>query len=226
MCKRNFELVRYLLPLNSNLGQPAKYHLVSSVFLGLGFFLMSLVWDPHHVFAGADWYVRLIVTAPDGRIDRGNVLGRDPESVDERDDHDLVEPPPPGGFSDTYLSIVFPHPEWGDDTVFNSDYRASVQDETQGDSWIFEVRTFTPDVQTTISWEEGDVNLLAILPRSRLLDTESGDVLVADTSVTTSYTVESTESVHAYTWQYLGQPPKPRSMAMPWIQMLLSGSHE
>jgi hypothetical protein len=76
-------------------------------------------------------------------------------------------------------------------------------------------------VQTSISWQEGDINSLAILPRAQLLDADTGAVLVADTSVTTSYTVESTDSVHAYIWQYLGQLPESRARVMSAVQMLL-----
>ncbi|MCI5115497.1 MAG: hypothetical protein D3912_11885 [Candidatus Electrothrix sp. AX1] len=69
---------------------------------------------------------------------------------------------------DRYLNIVFPHPEWGGSyDGYSSDFRAAVADETQGDSWIFEVRTRTPDIRTAISWKEGLGNPFATLPYSR-----------------------------------------------------------
>ena len=97
-----------------------------------------------------DWYVRLIVTAPDDplpvRVDDGNLLGRWYDSVDGLDGHDLGEmPPDPGEIGDRYLSIVFPHLDWGGEYEnYATDFRGSVKDETQGDSWKFEVRTRTP----------------------------------------------------------------------------------
>ncbi|MCI5180213.1 MAG: hypothetical protein D3911_12995, partial [Candidatus Electrothrix sp. AW3_4] len=88
------------------------------------------------------------------------------------DSHDLVEmPPPDGSMGDRYLSILFPHPEWlGDYENYSSDFRAAVEDETQGDSWIFEVRTRTPGIRTVISWKEGLGNPFATLPYSRIRD--------------------------------------------------------
>lgn len=182
---------------------------------------------PGLVYAN-EWYVRLIVTDTDDLLeDKGNILGRDAESVDGYDGaggHDLFENPPPAGWEANYLSIVFPHPEWvASNTDFTSDYRAVVSDETKGDSWQFEVRAGANTIgeQTVISWEEGDINAIGILPRSQLKDAD-GTVLVKDTSVILSYTVEVTESAHSYIWEYLGQfPASPRPKTMPWLYLLL-----
>ncbi len=126
------------------------------------------------VFTGTasanDWYVRLIVTAPDDpepvRVDDGNVFGRWFGSVDGMDGADLGEMPPPAGSTgDRYLSIVFPHPEWGGEyDNYASDFRGPVTDETRGDSWKFEVQTRTPGIRTVISWQEWENNPFAILP--------------------------------------------------------------
>ena len=175
-----------------------------------------------------DWYVRLIVTAPDDplpvRVDDANLLGRWHDSVDGLDGHDLAEmPPSSGSMGDRYLSIVFPHPEWGGDYEnYATDFRGPVTDETQGDSWKFEVRTRTPGIRTVISWEEWADNPFAILPRAQIRDFATGAVLVEDTGLVSSYEVQSTEDLHAYIFEYLGQPPEPPvARAMPWINLLL-----
>jgi hypothetical protein len=179
----------------------------------------------------ADWYVRLTVTAPDDappvRVDSGNVFGRLHDSLDGLDSHDLPEmPPPDDSMGDRYLSIVFPHPEWnGDFDNYASDYRAPVEDETQGDSWKFEVRTRTTGIRTVVSWEEGTGNPIAVLPRSRIKD-GSGTILVADTSQTASFTISSTNEVNSYVWEYLGQegpepPPVTPGRLPPGVKLLL-----
>ncbi|MGR0482420.1 MAG: hypothetical protein ACTFAL_13735 [Candidatus Electronema sp. V4] len=181
--------------------------------------------------AAADWHVRLTVTAPDDpspiRMDSSNVFGRLHDSVDGLDSHDLGElPPPAGSMGDRYLSIVFPHPEWnGSYESYASDFRAPVAEETQGDNWKFEVRTRTPGIRTVVSWEEGAGNPIAILPRSWIKDAVSGAVVVADTSLNTSFTISDTKTVNAYIWEYLGQkgaePPVSSGYALPWLHLLL-----
>lgn len=180
----------------------------------------------------ADWYVRLTVTAPDDpppvRVDNGNVFGRLHDSVDGLDSHDLPEmPPASSSMGDRYLSIVFPHPEWGGEyDSYASDFRAAVADEPQGGSWTFEVRTRTTGIRTVVSWQEGTGNPIAVLPRSRIKDAATGQVLVADTSQTTSFTISSTQEVNSYVWEYLGQegpepPPTAEGHARPWLNLLL-----
>ena len=106
MCKSDAVLLCNCLASNRYPSHSVKFHLLPSVSLVLVLLFLSQVWLPAPAFAVADWYVRLIVTASDGRVDKGNVLGRDPESVDGRDIHDLVENPPPGSCGATYLSII------------------------------------------------------------------------------------------------------------------------
>ena len=179
--------------------------------------------------SAADWYVRLTVTAPGDpvpiRVDNGNVLGRLHDSLDGQDSHDLAEiPPPDGSMGDRYLSILFPHPEWGGSyDGYASDFRTAVADETQGDSWIFEVRTRTPGIRMVISWEEGLGNPFATLPYSRIRDAATNAILVENTGLASSFTIENTQEVNQYIWEYLGQePPEPQgTKAMPWLFLLL-----
>ncbi len=196
------------------------------------FFLVSfiaLLLPVSDAAAANNWYVRLTVKAPDDsppvRVDRGNVFGRLHDSLNGLDSHDLPEMPPDfGEMGDGYLSIVFPHPEWGGEyDNYSSDYRAPVTDEAQGDTWKFEVRTRTPSIKTVISWEEGDGNPFAVLPRSRIKNAVTGEVLVLDTGLVSSYTIEDTKEVNTYIWEYLGQdaPARPRARNMPWLFLLL-----
>lgn len=180
----------------------------------------------------ADWHVRLTVTAPDDaptvRVDSGNVFGRLHDSVDGLDSHDLPEmAPPDGSMGARYLSIVFPHPEWGGSyDGYASDFRAAVADETAGGSWRFDVRTRTTGIRTVVSWQEGTGNPIAVLPRSRIKDAASGEIIVADTSQSTSFTVSSTKGVNSYVWEYLGQegpepPPVTQGRLPPGVMLLL-----
>ncbi len=178
--------------------------------LPLLFLVPFIVSQPPSAAAAAnDWYVRLTVKAPDDpppiRTDKSDVFGRLHDSLNGLDSHDLPEMPPDSGeMGDGYLSIVFPHPEWGGEyDNYSSDYRAPVTDEAQGDTWKFEVRTRTPDIKTVISWEEGDSNSFAVLPRSRIKDAATGEVLVLDTGLVSSYTIEDTKEVNTYIWEYL-----------------------
>ncbi len=148
-----------------------------------------------------DWYVRLIVTAEDGRVDRGNVLGYLASAKSAKDSHDLPEmapPPPPMG--DRYLSIVFPHPEWGGDMPdYNSDFRAVPSGSMREENWNFEIRTHTPGIKVKLSWE-GPADVLA---RSRLIG-ESGRILVADCRETADYPVMLDTKISRFVWQLRG----------------------
>jgi hypothetical protein len=95
------------------------------------------------------WYLRLTVATPDGKLkDAGNVLGQLPDSLNGLDRHDLAELPP--AFS-PYLTLVFPHPEWGaESSYYASDFHAI--DFARPDSWTFEVRSSNPNQQVTLSW--------------------------------------------------------------------------
>ncbi|MGX9727476.1 MAG: hypothetical protein ACTFAK_09205 [Candidatus Electronema sp. VV] len=57
------------------------------------------------------------------------------------------------------------------------------------------MRTRTPGIRTVVSWEEGTGNPIAILARSRIKDAVNGAVIVADTSLNTSFTISDTKTV-------------------------------
>ncbi len=128
------------------------------------------------------WYVRLIVSTEDGRRDNGNSLGRLLDSHQGKDSHDLAEmAPPPSPMGDRYLSIVFPHPEWGGDMPdYGSDFHAVPADLSKTDVWNFEVRTHTPGIKAELSWEGPPT----VLGSSRLKDAGTGKILVEDCAAT------------------------------------------
>ena len=97
-----------------------------------------------------EWYMRLIAEVPSQQMrDRGNVLGQLYDSSAGKDSHDLIELAP---FGEIYLTIVFPHPEWGDDAGdYSSDYHNP--DAYNADEWIFHVKTSATNSDVTLRWE-------------------------------------------------------------------------
>jgi hypothetical protein len=114
--------------------------------------------------------VRLVVTAGDLQ-DPGNLLGFLSGSVDGRDRHDLVEPPP---FEAPFLTVVFPHPEWdAQSSTFTTDLREVRAG--AGGVWDLEIRS---DVarDVTLSWSAVDAGGADLIARARLVDVETGQV--------------------------------------------------
>ena len=113
----------------------------------------------------ANWFVRLIAESGDLR-DSHNVLGQLSDSVQGHDSHDLFELSP---FGNSYLSIVFPHLDWGDRSGdYTSDFR-SLQSKIK-DEWYFEVLSSDPGATVTLTWE-GEESLLG---KAFLVDAETG----------------------------------------------------
>ncbi len=141
---------------------------------------------------GGGWYIRLIVES-DGLEDLSNVIGQLPDSVDGYDSHDLLELFP----LDPYLSVVFPHPVWGDRADdYTSDYH-QLRDESEPDAWAFEVRSSDPTAEITLRWEGPESRLLG----SILTDLETGEqVAVAPGG---SYTFIMTDTTRSFFWGYL-----------------------
>lgn len=136
------------------------------------------------------WYLRLTVASADGRMkDSGNVLGQLADSEDGPDSHDLAELSP--AFS-PYLTLVFPHPEWGmESSYFASDFHAI--DFARPDEWEFQVRSSNPNLDVTLSWSEvtaadpaaeeqqgkGRDHLADMSQRMWLEDLDSGEFIAA-----------------------------------------------
>jgi len=135
------------------------------------------------------WFVRLIAESGDLR-DSGNVLGQLPDSVNRYDRHDLEELAP---FDSPYLTIVFPHPNWGRQAGdYNSDFHAL--QERLDDQWSFEVRASEPSQQVTLRWE-GEASLLEEM---LLIDQETGESVLVQPDG--SFTFTMNEERHSFWW--------------------------
>lgn len=97
-----------------------------------------------------EWYLRLIAESPsEGLRDRGNVLGQLQDSVEAFDSHDLIELDP---FSTPYLTIVFPHDDWGDKSGnYSSNYHEAI-DYYAEDQWVFQVKSDNPYRDINLYW--------------------------------------------------------------------------
>jgi hypothetical protein len=144
-----------------------------------------------------EWAVRLTAEWPDGNLkDPGNILGELIDSESGYDSHDLEELSP---FSSPYLTIVFPHADWGERAgSYASDYRGLKQNKHEGDTWQFEVRTDQPGREVTLTWGmHGDYPEMLTL-----IDLESGEIVDIDPSVPGSYTFVMDATVHRFEWSY------------------------
>ncbi|MCU0274392.1 MAG: hypothetical protein MUE34_14265, partial [Acidimicrobiales bacterium] len=157
---------------------------------------LSAVWPAvaRAQFPGPDeWYVRLVVAAGP-LLDPGNGLGRVDGGADGFDDFDLEELPP---FDPPYLTIVFPHPEWG---AHAGDYTVDLRERRHGAGgvWSFEVRSDVARA-VTISWEVVEVAGEEVLARSRLVDEDTPATVVP--SAGGSYSAVMASTVHRFLWE-------------------------
>ena len=131
-----------------------------ALFMAIGFMPLS----------ASAWYIRLDVAAPDVHlIDEGNALGQVRDSTQNYDLHDLIEFPP---FGMPYLTLVFPHADWGSKAGnYATDFHAP---SVLSDSWAFDVRTDAPNRTVTLSWSS-DSN--AKLKKSQLVDNTTGQTI-------------------------------------------------
>ncbi len=97
-----------------------------------------------------EWYVRLIAETPaEGLYDTRNVLGQLIGSEDGFDTRDLPEMAP---FATPYLTIVFPHEDWGEHAGdYASDFHSP--DWKQADQWVFQVKSDSPWRDVRLAWE-------------------------------------------------------------------------
>ena len=98
-------------------------------------------------------------------MDAGNVFGQLSDSKRNFDRHDLQEQPP---FSSPYLTLVFPHDDWGERA---GNYASDFHKPKPQDRWEFEIRSDEPGRQIKLCWEGDD----KIIRRSALVDLETGE---------------------------------------------------
>jgi hypothetical protein len=97
-----------------------------------------------------EWYVRLIAVSEDENLqDSNNVLGQLQESIAGYDRHDLPALLP---FDAPYMSLSFPHYEWGDKAgSYTSDYHAV--NTGDADQWTFEIHSDDPYRDIDLYWD-------------------------------------------------------------------------
>jgi len=169
-----------------------------------GIALLALLPAASHSLEPDEWYLRLTVEAPPNLQDPGNLLGHLNDSLDGYDFHDHVEEQPPLGWS--YLTIVFPHPEWGSyaSDWYTIDYRQARPD--AGGEWYFEVRSDELRF-ISIRWSGqtgSNLDLAGILARSTLVDEETSEMVVPQLG--SSYTTTMIGTVHRFSWQVSDLP--------------------
>jgi hypothetical protein len=139
-----------------------------------------------------EFYVRLTVTdAERGAKDANNVFGWLRDARRGYDRHDLMEMPP---FGADYLTIVFPHPDWGEQAGdYASDFHRLPRDRRNGDAWRFAVRSGDPMRWLTLTWD----GPAAILRRSVLIDETTGTRIPARDG---RYEFGLIEQTHRFRW--------------------------
>ena len=115
------------------------------------------------------WAVYLKVNAGPYE-DPVNTLGQRDTAVIGYDRNDLKELAPD---RDPYLTLVFPHPDWGEKA---GDYGADYQplDRSQTNEWYFVIRTSELLQDLKLSWQ-GPVD---ILKDSKLVDMDTGETVM------------------------------------------------
>ncbi len=143
------------------------------------------------------WFIRLIVESG-SQVDRANVFGQLSDSVDEYDSHDLIELDP---FGNDYLSIVFPHREWGAQSgnYASSFHRTKLQ--PWKDAWTFEVLSSDSSAQVVLRWQGPDSQI----SRSKLVDNETNKRIRPN--IDGSYAFTMTGPSRSFTWEIQGADP-------------------
>jgi len=127
------------------------------------------------------WLVRLSVRSADGRLcDPTNYVGVSPEASDRFDLCDIEEPPPFPG----YVSLRFPHPEWGKDAGY---YVQDVRQTFSGTkTWDVEVVSDQPNTSFVLTWH--NIHQVPRAYRLTLIDLETGKRIYMRTVGSYSFT--------------------------------------
>ncbi len=137
------------------------------------------------------WLVRLTVSGA-GMVDDGNLLGQLPDSRDGYDRHDLAELPP---FGSRYLTVVFPHQDWGRRAGdYSTDFHA-LGSGPHADRWPFEVWSAGAG-RVTLSWQGPEW----ALENAVLVDGLTGERIRVQSG--RHYTFEMEGPLHPFTWVF------------------------
>ena len=128
------------------------------------------------------WFMRLI--AESGSLkDSHNVLGQLSDSVLGYDSHDLPEL---SAFSAPYLSIVFPHLDWGEQSGDRTSDYHSLQSKID-DQWYFEVVGSEVGSTVTLRWEGAE----SLLKKTILLEASTGKKIKVKPGESYTFTMQS-----------------------------------
>ena len=158
---------------------------------------------------GSEWFVRLTVEEPaTGYRDANNVFGQLLTAKNSYDPADLIELPP---YAAPWLTLVFPHGDWGDRAGdYTSDYRSAQRLDRRGrpmaglpaGDWTFEVRADRVGTPVILRWA-GDA---AILKQSQLIDRTTGRVINPTArAYANGYPVTLTNGKRTFIWRFLGR---------------------
>ncbi len=145
------------------------------------------------------WHVRLTARA-DGMVDAANVFGQLPHSAEGYDRHDLIEPPPVG---ERYLTIVFPHADWGRRAGdYTTDFHA-LGSGSRHDRWSFEVWASQDVERVTLGWEGPE----EILRRSFVVNELTGQQVPVSPEGSVTFAVR--QGLGLFTWHVAGMKSVP-----------------
>ncbi len=157
-----------------------------------------------NILKSGEWWVRLQADSDEagGMSDKYNYLGWYRDSEDGKDRRDVKELPP---FGSPYLTIVFPHHDWGDD---NGEYASDMRKRKywrEGEEWEFVVKSDQPGREVTLSWEGYD--RYRRFWRMRLVDVETGkEVRTVRRRQLQTYTFNMYDTEHRFKWVYKTRP--------------------
>lgn len=139
------------------------------------------------------WYIRLDVAVPKAHLlDEGNALGQVHDAIGGYDLHDLIEFAP---FGAPYLTLVFPHANWGSKAGnYATDFHAP---SVLSDSWAFEVRTDAPNRTVTLNWSSDSNNKLK---QSQLVDNTTGQTIAVKPNKHYTFTMTG-QTTRSFTWK-------------------------
>ena len=153
--------------------------------------------NPQTLANPTDWYIRLKVNnLVTGWKDRGALLGQLSDAKTGFDAHDIPKMAP---FTAPYLTLVFPHPDWGSNAGdYGSDFHPV---DLNAHSWSFEVRANPVGSKVFLSWEGSP----ELLKRSQLLEVATGKIILPTDPLWTmkGYPLTLNAPVQSYIWKIL-----------------------
>jgi hypothetical protein len=145
------------------------------------------------IAAPTGWFIRVIAENTAEKLsDPSNVLGLMSDSINTYDSHDLIEMAP---FGTPYLTLVFPHPEWG---AKAGDYTTEFQAQNKlTHIWNFEVRSDKTTRNVTLRWEGDKAKLL----KSTLRDVKTSKTYNIGATKNLTFTMGATKRLFVWTVQ-------------------------